>query len=63
MRTVSAALAPLRHLLRSRYTNSFRLIFNHANALEGINGLTARDIKLITDAGFNTVESVAYTYG
>ncbi|OCL13529.1 hypothetical protein AOQ84DRAFT_372091 [Glonium stellatum] len=30
-------------------------------ALEGVNGLTARDIKLIIDGGYNTVESVAYT--
>jgi DNA repair protein RAD51 len=34
----------------------------HANILQGINGLTTRDIKLMTDAGYNTVESVAYTY-
>ncbi|KKA16872.1 DNA repair protein RAD51 [Rasamsonia emersonii CBS 393.64] len=30
-------------------------------ALEGVAGLTARDIKLIIDAGFHTVEAVAYT--
>ncbi|KAK7606007.1 Rad51-domain-containing protein [Phyllosticta paracitricarpa] len=30
-------------------------------ALEGVNGLTARDIKLIMDGGYHTVESVAYT--
>jgi DNA repair protein RAD51 len=30
-------------------------------ALEGVNGLTARDIKIIMEAGYNTVESVAYT--
>jgi hypothetical protein len=30
--------------------------------LEGINGLTNRDIKLFIDAGFHTVESIAYTY-
>jgi hypothetical protein len=35
----------------------FKLTF-----LQGINGLTTRDIKLMTDAGYNTVESVAYTY-
>lgn len=29
---------------------------------KGVNGLTARDIKLIIDGGYNTVESVAYTY-
>ncbi|KAH8736897.1 Rad51-domain-containing protein [Ilyonectria robusta] len=30
-------------------------------ALEGIAGLTKRDIQLIVDGGYNTVESVAYT--
>ena len=29
--------------------------------LEGVNGLTSRDIKLLADAGYNTIESVAYT--
>ncbi|TQS32961.1 hypothetical protein Golomagni_06710 [Golovinomyces magnicellulatus] len=31
------------------------------SALEGIAGLTKRDIQLVVDGGFNTVESVAYT--
>lgn len=31
-------------------------------ALEGVNGLSARDIKLIMDGGYHTVESVAYTH-
>lgn len=31
-------------------------------ALKGVAGLSARDIKLVVDGGFNTVESVAYTY-
>ncbi|KAB2569602.1 DNA repair protein rhp51 [Lasiodiplodia theobromae] len=31
------------------------------SALEGVNGLTARDIKLVVDGGYHTVESVAYT--
>ncbi|KAJ5379179.1 DNA recombination/repair protein RecA monomer-monomer interface [Penicillium cosmopolitanum] len=31
------------------------------SALEGTAGLTARDIKLFVDAGYHTVESVAYT--
>ncbi|KAI4168540.1 MAG: hypothetical protein LQ343_006326 [Gyalolechia ehrenbergii] len=31
------------------------------NVLEGVAGLSARDIKLVVDGGFNTVESVAYT--
>jgi hypothetical protein len=29
---------------------------------QGINGITARDIKLFVDGGYNTVESIAYTY-
>lgn len=29
--------------------------------LEGMAGLTKRDIGLFMDAGFNTVESIAYT--
>lgn len=29
---------------------------------QGVNGLTARDIKLIMDGGYNTVEAIAYTY-
>ncbi|KAJ5587706.1 DNA recombination/repair protein RecA monomer-monomer interface [Penicillium hispanicum] len=31
------------------------------SALEGVAGLTARDIKLFVDAGLHTVESIAYT--
>ncbi|KAK3109945.1 RecA recombinase Rhp51, partial [Teratosphaeriaceae sp. CCFEE 6253] len=30
-------------------------------ALEGVAGLTKRDIQLFIDGGFNTVESIAYT--
>ena len=29
--------------------------------MQGVNGLTARDIKLITEGGLHTVEAVAYT--
>jgi DNA repair protein RAD51 len=29
--------------------------------LKGVAGLSKRDIQLIVDGGFNTVESVAYT--
>lgn len=29
--------------------------------MQGIAGLTKRDIQLVVDGGFNTVESVAYT--
>ena len=31
------------------------------NEVQGVNGLTARDIKLVVEGGFNTVESIAYT--
>lgn len=29
--------------------------------VQGLGGLTKRDIQLIVDGGYNTVESVAYT--
>jgi len=29
--------------------------------VQGVNGLTARDIKLVIEGGYNTVESIAYT--
>lgn len=29
---------------------------------QGVSGLTARDIKLLVDGGYHTVESIAYTY-
>jgi len=29
--------------------------------IQGVNGLTARDIKLVVEGGYNTVESIAYT--
>lgn len=28
---------------------------------KGVNGLTARDIKLVVEGGYNTVEAIAYT--
>lgn len=31
------------------------------NIRQGVGGLSARDIKLIVEGGFHTVESVAYT--
>ena len=31
------------------------------NELQGVAGLTKRDIQLVIDGGYNTVESVAYT--
>jgi hypothetical protein len=33
----------------------------NADWLQGVNGLTKRDIQLILDGGLYTVESVAYT--
>lgn len=30
---------------------------------QGQDGLTARDIQLVIDGGYHTVEAVAYTYG
>lgn len=29
---------------------------------QGIAGLTERDVKLVQEGGFHTVESIAYTY-
>jgi DNA repair protein RAD51 len=29
--------------------------------MQGVNGLTARDIKLVIEGGYNTIESIAYT--
>ena len=34
---------------------------NAAEMSQGLAGLTKRDIQLVVDGGFNTVESVAYT--
>jgi DNA repair protein RAD51 len=33
-----------------------------ANFAQGMAGLTSRDIKLFVDAGYHTVESIAYKY-
>jgi DNA repair protein RAD51 len=34
----------------------------HTDTFKGVNGLTARDIKLVVEGGYNTVEAIAYTY-
>jgi len=34
----------------------------YADLSQGIAGLTERDIKLVQEGGFHTVESIAYTY-
>ena len=53
-----------RHWQVSRYTQATTgwQTLQHADGLQGISGLTKRDIQLFVDAGYNTVESVAYTY-
>ena len=35
--------------------------FRSSDLLQGVAGLTARDIKLIVEGGYHTVEAVAYT--
>ena len=42
------------------YHLTMEMIFSPPD--QGVAGLSARDIKLIVDGGFNTVESVAYTW-
>lgn len=37
-------------------------IYLHLTLSQGVAGLSKRDIQLFVDAGYNTVESVAYTY-
>ena len=44
------------------YCEQQPLLIAQLNDCKGINGLTARDIKLIVEGGYNTVESIAYTY-
>ena len=39
----------------------YAVMINIDWCIQGVAGLSARDIKLIVDGGFNTVESVAYT--
>lgn len=54
-----------RPCLASRYTPTGEwqtLQSTDADTVQGISGLTKRDIQLFVDAGYNTVESVAYTY-
>lgn len=38
-----------------------RIVHVIANNSQGVNGLTARDIKLVIEGGYNTVEAIAYT--
>lgn len=37
------------------------IVYCRAYDDQGSGGLTARDIKLVIEGGYNTVESVAYT--
>ena len=46
----------------SRYaSNESDRTRSKADNAKGVNGLTARDIKLVVDGGYNTVEAIAYT--
>jgi hypothetical protein len=46
-----------------RDTTSICRVFRRTDHItsQGVAGLTKRDIQLIVDGGYNTVESVAYT--
>lgn len=47
---------------RWRYYRPFFILCQGSiNIRQGVGGLSARDIKLIVEGGFHTVESVAYT--
>lgn len=49
--------------LHLRYTSLERSRMpNKLTTEKGVNGLTARDIKLVVEGGYNTVEAIAYTY-
>jgi len=45
----------------SRYASKTYAAVSVPNVSQGLNGLTARDIKLVIDGGYNTVEAIAYT--
>lgn len=49
-------------LWHSRYASSQPDLHAFTDILKGVNGLTARDIKLVIEGGYNTVEAIAYTY-
>lgn len=56
------ALEHLRRSQLSRYVLSMQhFITSLTFCLQGVAGLTKRDIQLIVEGGFHTVESVAYT--
>jgi hypothetical protein len=65
MRTLAwrEVLVHQHHWLLWRYADWFIVMPRAMNAdwLQGVNGLTKRDIQLILDGGLYTVESVAYT--
>ena len=46
----------------SNASNARNVSLDTDTLYQGVAGLSARDIKLIVDGGFNTVESVAYTW-
>ena len=49
-------------VLEARSFNASNVSNSTDSTHQGVAGLSARDIKLIVDGGFNTVESVAYTW-
>lgn len=62
MKTVRwAAPAHPRLFLHWRYASHAAGFKCATDTVQGINGLTARDVKLVIDGGYNTVEAIAYT--
>ena len=49
-------------VLEARSSNARDVSLDTDTSYQGVAGLSARDIKLVVDGGFNTVESVAYTW-
>lgn len=61
MRAKWEDLAPPHPFPRLRYALLVLQAKMVANNSKGVNGLTARDIKLVVEGGYNTVEAIAYT--
>ena len=57
-----ADLVRLRHWVPSRFGIAIIFVWNTLTLLlQGVAGLSKRDIQLFVEACYNTVESVAYT--
>ena len=45
----------------SRYASSYHMLSYSPDKIQGIGGISARDVKMMVEGGYYTVESVAYT--